>query len=244
MEAMADEALSVPPVTPPLASLPSTRRALLVTLKRLGQARAEELAEAVEVTVSAVRQHLAGLMRDGLVEHMELRGAPGRPKHLYHLSPAAEAFFPRAYGELTNELLDYVAEEDPELVDRVFERRRRRRVHDARARLAGKDLESRVAELTRILDEDGYVADSVAMPDGSFRIVEHNCAIFSVARRYGQACSSEIDFIRTVLSDARVERVAHMMAGARMCAYEVRPVTRAKRSRAGRSQGARRATLS
>jgi predicted ArsR family transcriptional regulator len=54
-----------------------------------------------------------------------------------------------------------------------------------------------------------------------FRIVEHNCAIWAVAERYGQACTSELEFIRTVLDGADVERVQHMVAGARRCAYEV-----------------------
>src|SRR5204862_1224868 len=88
-----------------------------------------------------------------------------------------------------------------------------------------------VAELTRILDEDGYMADFEAAPDGTFHIVEHHCAIFGVARRYGQACASEIAFLRDVLPDADVERVHHMVSGAHMCAYEItpRPRRRAKR---------------
>ena len=57
------------------------------------------------VTASAVRQHLTGLVASGLVTHSELKGAPGRPKHVYHLTPAAEALFPKTYSELTNELL-------------------------------------------------------------------------------------------------------------------------------------------
>ena len=55
-----------------------------------------------------------------------------------------------------------------------------------------------------------------------FRIVEHNCAIWAVAERYGQACTSELEFIRSVLAGADVERVQHMVAGARRSAYEVR----------------------
>ena len=51
-------------------------------------------------------------------------------------------------------------------------------------------------ELTRILDEDGYLADAERLDDGSWRIVEHNCAILGVAARYGQACSSELEFLR------------------------------------------------
>jgi DeoR family transcriptional regulator, suf operon transcriptional repressor len=55
-----------------------------------------------------------------------------------------------------------------------------------------------------------------------YRVIEHNCAIWAVAQRYGQACTSEIEFIRAVLPAATVERVQHMVAGAPHCAYEVR----------------------
>lgn len=196
-----------------------------MALKKRGEARAEELAAAVGVTVSAMRQHLTSLAADGLVGHRVVRSGPGRPKHFYFLSEAAEARFPKTYDELTNELLDYVSDESPELLERVFERRRERRVAGASARLAGLDFAEAVAELARILDEDGYLAEVVAVEGepGVWRIVEHNCAILGVAARYGQACTSELDFIRTVLPDAEIERVAHMMAGARQCAYELRP---------------------
>ena len=80
-----------------------------------------------------------------------------------------------------------------------------------------------MAELARILDEDGYLAAWEALPDGSFRIVEHNCAVLDVAERYGQACSSEIAFLRQALPEATVERVSHMIAGAHSCAYLIVP---------------------
>ena len=103
---------------------------------------------------------------------------------------------------------------------------RLRTIADATARLAAKrTLASRVAELTRILDEDGYVATSERIGTGVYRIVEHNCAIWAVAQKYGQACTSELDFIRAVLPDAAVERVQHMVAGNRHCAYEIRAAT-------------------
>jgi len=213
----------------------STRDAVLLALKKQGEARAEDLAASLGVTVSAMRQQLVSLAADGLVTHREVRHGPGRPKHFYTLTAAAEGLFPKTYDELTNELLDYVADESPELLERVFERRRERRVAGARARLAaaGPGFGARVDELARVLDEDGYLAEVVPGDDGaSFRIVEHNCAILCVAQKYGQACSSEIEFIRAVLPDAQVERVAHMMAGARQCAYEIRPRARARRAKA------------
>jgi DeoR family suf operon transcriptional repressor len=205
----------------------STRGNELVSaLKHAGEATAEDLAAQLGVTVSAVRQQLEGLAGDGLVAWRPQARGRGRPTHLYRLTRAAEPLFPKTYGGLTNELLGYVADADPALVDDLFDRRGQRRLEAARSRLAelGDDLAARVAELARILDEDGYLASFEARRDGSFRIVEHNCAVLDVAERYGQACSSEIAFLRQALPDARIERVSHMIAGAHACAYEVTPL--------------------
>jgi DeoR family suf operon transcriptional repressor len=210
-------------LNPTLASLPQTRRELLIALKKRGEASVEDLAAVLNVTVSAVRQHLAGLNGAGFVAHRAVKKGPGRPRHLYRLSAGAEALFPKYYSELTNELLSYVEDEDPEVLERIFERRRRRRVEGALARLNGRRFPDKVSELARILDEDGYLADFQAMPDGTFRITEHNCAILGVARKWGLACVTEIDFLREALPEARVERVAHMMAGAHVCRYEITP---------------------
>jgi DeoR family transcriptional regulator, suf operon transcriptional repressor len=196
---------------------------LVTALKHAGEATAEELATQLGVTVSAVRQQLDGLAADGLVAWRPLARGRGRPTHVYRLTRAAEPLFPKAYGGLTTELLGYVADADPNLVDDIFDRRRQRRLEGAQARLAplGQDFRARVAELAKILDEDGYLASWEALPDGSYRIVEHNCAVLDVAERYGQACTSEIAFLRQALPDARVERVSHMIGGAHSCAYQI-----------------------
>lgn len=209
---------------PALAELPPTRRALLVALRKRGEARAEELAGELGITVGAVRQHLQGLAGADLVTHRRDQPGPGRPRHVYRLGAAAEALFPRAYGELTVELLDYVGEEDPALVQRAFERRRQARVARVRERLAGlASFEARVREVARVLDEDGYLADVERLPGGGgFRIRECNCAVLAVAQRYGHACATEIGFLRDVLPEAEVTRVSHILSGAHACVYEVR----------------------
>ncbi len=109
------------------------------------------------------------------------------------------------------------------MLDDLFAKRRQHRIDNARVRLEGKrTLGAKVAELASILDEDGYLATHERVGTGVYRVVEHNCAIWAVAQKYGQACVSEIDFIRAVLPGATVERVQHMVAGARHCAYEIR----------------------
>lgn len=212
------------PVEPPLAAMPTTRRAILLALKRTGSMRANELAQHLAITVAAVRQQLVRLGQDGLVTHHRDVEGRGRPSHSYQLTQAAEMLFPKRYGDLTTELLGYLGGPDSDEVTALFEHRRQRRLIGAQGRLAAMTLEEQVGELTRILDEDGYLADVERLEGGGWRITEHNCAILSVATGFRQACSSEIAFIRAALPGARVERVAHLMDGAHVCAYEVHPL--------------------
>ena len=201
----------------------STRRAVLVTLKRQGVMQAGELASELASPRLLFASSSAGSRRTGSSSHRSDPDGRGRPAHRYELTPAAEALFPKRYGDLTAELLGYLGGPKSNEVSRLFERRRRRRLHDAEPRLAGLALEEQVAELTRILDEDGYLADVVRLDDGGWRITEHNCAILSVATGYRQACTSELAFIREALPSGHVERVAHLLDGAHVCSYEVQP---------------------
>ena len=105
----------------------------------------------------------------------------------------------------------------------AFEHRRDDRIAGARDRLAGqRAFGAKVAELARILDEDGYLASVEPIGRNAFRIAERNCAIFAVAREHTMACSTELEFLRAALPEAQIERVTHMMTGAHSCSYEVR----------------------
>ena len=210
-------------VNPALVSLPESRRQILEHVKRQGEADAEAIADHLGVTLSGARQHLTALERDGLLAHHLVRQGPGRPKHRYALTPAGDALFPRAYAELTNELLEYVEDEDPALLERIFERRAERRLRRAQVRSAGLPFAEQVAVVATILDEDGYLADFTARDDGTFIITEHNCAVLGVALKYRHACSSELAFLQAALPAAEVTRIAHRINGGHVCAYLVRP---------------------
>jgi predicted ArsR family transcriptional regulator len=208
-------------------SISDSRRSIIDALKRRGDASAEELADELGLSIAGTRQHLSTLATEGLVtvtEEPRDPGQRGRARLSYSLSARSEPLFPKAYDELANELLRHVEAEDGTLVERIFVRRRDSRITAAEARLAGKkSLRGKVAELARILDEDGYLAEWEAMGDGRYRIIEHNCAILAVASRHPDACRSEIEFLQAVLPDATVERVSHIVAGAHQCAYVITP---------------------
>jgi len=210
----------------PIEQLPTTRRAILNLLKRNGPLDVAAVSRELGLTAAAVRLQLTRLEEDGLLRHTDEvaeGGRRGRPRHVYELTQAAEALYPKRYGDLTTELLGYLGGPDDPRVDELFERRRRRRVAGALPRTADLPFDEQVAALTTILDEDGYLADAERLPDGSWRITEHNCAILTVAHGFSQACASELAFIREALPGATVRRIAHLMDGAHVCAYVVSP---------------------
>ena len=199
----------------------ATQRHVLETLKRLGEATAEELADSLEISSSATRQHLATLRSAGLVAARQERGNTGRPADRYRATVSTEPLFASSGGDLAVELLSHAGDEDPELVDRIFERRRRQLVEATSAELDGLSLSDKVTALASLLDTQGYLADFEETGEGRFRINLHNCGIWAVANRFPQACSAELDFVRDLLPGAKVERVTHKTAGAHTCAYEI-----------------------
>ncbi len=197
-----------------------TQRRVLEALKRQGEATADELAGALEISASAVRQHLVALRAAGLIEARQQRGAPGRPADRYRATARTEPLFVTAQ-DLSVELLELVGDEHPDLVDRVFDRRRERLVDDAELDLAGIPTDARIAKVTELLDAQGYLCDWEQLDADHFRINLHNCAIWSVASRFRKACASELEFLQGVLPGATVSRVTHKTSGAHTCAYDI-----------------------
>lgn len=212
------------PMDTPVVELSPTQRTVLMTLKRLGEATADELAAKLDVSPSAVRQHLNALRAAELVTSRRQRGHPGRPADLYVATDQAERVFVDNDARLSIEILELVEENDPDLVARIFDRRSDRMVRSARERLAGKPIDGRIDVVAQLLDEQGFMADFEKVDDQHYRINLHSCAIWAVASRYRQACHAELALIRDLLPDAVIERVTHKTAGAHTCAYDIRLV--------------------
>jgi predicted ArsR family transcriptional regulator len=208
-------------VDPTDAQISPTQRRVLAALKRSGEATADELGEMLEISSSAVRQQLKSLRAAGYVDSHQERGQPGRPADHYFATELTEALFAGANNNLSIEILSHLEDEDPELIDRVFERRRRSRVAQLDGKLTGETLRDKVAEVAELLDTEGYLTDFDEYSPGCYRINLHSCAIWSVAARYSQACTTELEFLRDLIPEATIERVTHKGSGSHVCAYEI-----------------------
>ena len=119
-------------------------------------------------------------------------GQQGRSERIYCIAPAAEPLFPRAYGELTNQLLGYLPAGAVAARLRAPARRPHRRAPRP-AWPASASFAAKVTELATILDEDGYLARVEPIGDGA---LPHRRAQLRHLRRRPRAPPGVLDRAR------------------------------------------------
>jgi predicted ArsR family transcriptional regulator len=199
----------------------ATRQQILELLRRKGQMTASELSDELGIGAVGVRQHLALLERDNLVQSLGVRRGIGRPSHLYALTHSAEELFPRRYDKLATDAIQFIEQTaGAPAVDQFFASRREKLRTQFEPRLVGKPMAAMVEELATILTEQGYMCEWEQMPDGSFQLIEHNCPVDCVARDYPQACSHELQLYQDILG-IPITREETIAAGANCCRYRI-----------------------
>ncbi|HTO73017.1 MAG TPA: winged helix-turn-helix transcriptional regulator [Gemmatimonadales bacterium] len=197
------------------------RGQILVDLKRNGSNTAKGLADALGLSLNAVRHHLRELEAEDLIRHRREQRGLGAPTFAFHLSQSGEELFPQRYREIVTEVLDRIAERaGREAVTGALESRFESLALRIEAGATAVDPEARLDIVRQALQNDGFMADWSA-EEGGFRLTEHHCAFRELAARFPEICEIEARFLSRVLS-ARVERSAHMLAGCSACQYRLR----------------------
>ena len=204
----------------------TTRSRLLLLLRKHPGITVTELAAELGLTGMGIRRHLEALEVDDLVERTTCPGhRVGRPPNGWRLSATGMELLPRCYDTFVLQLLEDMCEQlGEDGVDVVLRRRSEKVAVQYRDELAGAStLDERVAELARVRDQAGYVAEWHR--EGEVRtLVENNCAVHRVAERFPAVCAMELALFRKVLGpEVEVTRVSHTMAGDATCTYRIRP---------------------
>jgi predicted ArsR family transcriptional regulator len=202
-----------------------TRDRVLLQLKKKGPQSASQLAKGIRVTPVAVRQHLRKMSDEGLLSFEDDRSRVGRPKRIWQLAPRAHAAFPDAHTDLAIELI--------EAVESVFgvEGLEQLVANRSRAQLAryrevmppvSAPLETRVATLTKLRRDEGFMAEWSKERDGTLLLVENHCPIGVAAAACPALCRDELALFKTAIGKKTpVERIEHILAGNRRCAYRI-----------------------
>jgi len=197
-----------------------TRRQILDILKRNGTATLDDLAGSIGLSPVTIRAHLSLLERDDLIVSEEVRGKVGRPHFAYSLAVGAQDYFPKADHLVANRFLDAIRRlASPEQMELLVEQVAEQWAAERQARVAGKNLEDRVAEVARIRTEEGAVAEW-ERHDGGYVIRQHHCPACRVAQEHPEVCRAELEYVRRLLA-VPVNREVCIVGGERKCSFHV-----------------------
>ncbi|MFC4601271.1 helix-turn-helix transcriptional regulator [Cohnella hongkongensis] len=200
----------------------STRSKIMQLLKTSGELTAKELTDQLGITGMAVRRHIFNLERDNLIESTTVRLPMGRPAAVYRLTAQADDHFPKKYHAVALDLLTELEDEAGQaMVDLLFERRKAALLKRYEAKMADKELEAKIAALSDIQNENGYMAAWEKTDDDAYVLTEYNCPISQVANKYNQACACELSLFESLLG-AKVTRSDCLASGDRKCVYHIR----------------------
>ncbi|HLF06757.1 MAG TPA: metalloregulator ArsR/SmtB family transcription factor [Thermoplasmata archaeon] len=209
-----------------LPSFSSTKREILLILKREGEADLRKLAGALSISRMAVYRHVKELEAKGLIVREVRRTGVGRPKMLLKLAPASLDMFPKAYAEFTCAALDFIEEKlGRKAVEEALRRRQKSVAEAYRVATQGKPFGEKVAALADLREKDGYMAELHKSGKGGFELLEHNCPVLAIAEKYWEACKVETELFRNVL-DADVEATHRVVAGSHVCRFMIKPRVR------------------
>jgi predicted ArsR family transcriptional regulator len=204
----------------------ATPERLLYQLKSRGPQPAATLAAACAITPMGAHKQLQALQAQGLVSARDAPDGPGRPKRQWTLTPAGHARFPDRHGELAVQLIRQAATVlGPEALDRLITAREQEQLAAYTAALAGlATLGARVRRLAQLRAGEGYMARAEKQ-GRAWLLIEDHCPICAAATSCQGLCRSELRVFQHCLGDAvQVERVEHVLAGGRRCAYLASPL--------------------
>jgi predicted ArsR family transcriptional regulator len=197
---------------------------ILFQLKTRGPQTAADVGARLDITAAGARQHLLKLEARSLVKSEHQREGRGRPRQYWRLTQRGHARFPDRHSDLTLDLLRSLRGVfGDQGMEALIAHREKANIADYR-KLVGRQrpLRQKLTVLARIRSREGYMASVTAESGGSFLLVENHCPICAAATACQGLCRSELAVFRAVLgTEIVIERIDHILAGARRCAYRI-----------------------
>jgi predicted ArsR family transcriptional regulator len=180
----------------------------------------EELSQALAISRNAVRQHLAGLERDGLLLQSGTRPTGGRPEQLYLLTDKGRELFPRQYSWFSRLLIESIREQagSEGLGNRLADLGNQVASQLRSQSPVPEEQPLRVSRLAELMTDLGYGAKATTGSDDSPTIEANNCVFHDLAARYPEVCKFDLALMATFVGNA-VEHQECMVRGGSMCRF-------------------------
>ncbi|MBL4744722.1 MAG: HTH domain-containing protein [Cycloclasticus sp.] len=179
------------------------------------------LAEALDISRTAVQQHMSILERDGLIQQGALTKTAGRPVRLYVLTELGLSLFPKQYAWFSELLLDDLKENlGSEEFAAFMSRLGKQTANKLLAQVGDLTKQEKVDFLMTTMQTMGYEvsADKQLEIEGAVKITACNCVYHDIAMKHKEICEFDRLFISTVL-DQKIEQTSCMATGGNTCKF-------------------------
>lgn len=202
-----------------------SQQRILDRLKRRGAQSVKILSNQLGMTTMGVRQHLQDLAAKGIISQTkEEKQTRGRPIRLWELTKIGHSRYPNTHEQIAVDLLNAIELIHGETAVQQVITHQSQQTLERYQRESGsgeQNLSDRIAKLSKLRTEDGFMAEVRLLPDG-WLLIENHCPVCSAAQNCPALCSSELKLFSDVLGNsASVERLEHLMSGNRRCAYKI-----------------------
>ena len=193
--------------------------AIIDLLRKQASMTVSELADALEVTATAVRQRLTRLMAQGHIERTATRAGRGRPSHHYALTTKGRRKAGSNFGDLAVALWEeIVAIPDPSVRRALIQRVSRRLAESYEGQVEGTSVEQRMKQLAKVF-RDRRVSFSVEANGAKPRLTALSCPYPDLADSDRNICAMERQLL-TKLLGTRLQVKECRMDGDTCCSFE------------------------
>ena len=182
----------------------------------------DELVGHLNISRTAVHQHLTALERDGYVEKHTRASSGGRPGFGWCLSESGVHLFPKQYALFSDLLIQSLKAKlgSKELVS-LFRKLGEGLAEDYKPQLQGKTIEEQIERVAEIMGEFGYQARSVPDPQAELPLIDaRNCVYHHLASEHEEVCELDLALLGSLL-DSDIEHVECMVRGGKACRFRV-----------------------
>ena len=207
--------------------LSDSQTKILKRLKVRGPQSIKILSKFMEQTTMGVRQHLADMESKGLVCQTEAKKQNrGRPLNLWKLSRRGHQRFRDGHESVALDLIEAATKlKGQGFLEELIYSRNQSIEENYRSKLqeAGTHLRNQIIRLAELRSDEGYMAEVRLLPDG-WLLTENHCPIHAAAKQCTHFCKAELSCFQAVFEkNADIERVEHLLDGARRCTFKISP---------------------
>ena len=185
----------------------------------------DQFSKLLEISRSAIHQHMTVLERDGYVRKFASMQTGGRPGATFVLTEKGIHIFPKHYSLFSEMLINLIRQKEgsKELI-KYLQELGVSLSETKKQTLIDKPLNEKIEMTVAIMQELGYEAQ-IAKQNQT--IEAYNCVFHDLAFKNEEVCELDLSLLSSLL-DSKIKHVCCMAKGDKCCRFKVLPYDKAK----------------